>query len=237
LGTRWSVLVTGDDRGAVRVWEAATGAERFSAPAVDGPVCLAAWSADGALLATAGENSATVRLVDGSTGEARVVLSGGRRCQVAGGAWSPTSRNVLAVQGNRRVRIWDTTNVNVQSELLPAGGYGLAWSPDGQRLATLLDETIGIWDVAENVERRVIIDRGNWQRCLAWSPDGRRLAVGGTDSRVRIWDPDLPHPLAVLEGHPGAVFTVSWSPDGLYLVSAGVGRIPLLWEVPVMSLS
>jgi dipeptidyl aminopeptidase/acylaminoacyl peptidase len=220
-------LVIGDERG-VRVWDA-VGAERFCVHGSGDATCLAAWSADGAVLATAGEGSPEVRLWKGGTGEPIAVLSGQMSWRVAGGAWSPGDPHLLAVHGSGRIELWDTAAQTPRAQLRPGGA--VAWSPDGTRLATMLDEEIGIWDVDAGVEQPGPIDRGNWPRCMAWSPDGRRLAVGGTDTTVRIWNPDEPHLLLELRGHSRAVFSVSWAPDGRRLVTAGVGRTPLLWDL------
>jgi WD40 repeat protein len=52
-----------------------------------------------------------------------------------------------------------------------------------------------------------------------WSPDGQLLAVGG-DWGVKIFDPTLGE-IAQLQGHTGAVVSVSWNPNSSQLASAG----------------
>jgi WD40 repeat protein len=64
----------------------------------------------------------------------------------------------------------------------------LAWSPDGQRLATASqDKTAVIWDaasrqVAKKLEHPCVVV------AVAWSRNGKWLATRGSDQQIRIWD-------------------------------------------------
>ena len=68
---------------------------------------------------------------------------------------------------------------------------GIAWSPDGRRLASGgRDHTVKIWDVAvgHKFEELLALRGHNGSvLCVAWHPDGTRLLSAATDS-VRIWD-------------------------------------------------
>jgi WD40 repeat protein len=69
--------------------------------------------------------------------------------------------------------------------------WGLAFSPDGLRLATCCDDgRARWWDVATGKPIGKPLVHGNEQGyyTLALSPDGRVLATGGKDMRVLRWD-------------------------------------------------
>jgi WD40 repeat protein len=67
--------------------------------------------------------------------------------------------------------------------------YGLAFSPDGTRLAIGSgDNTIRLWDVASRQEVCQLRGHDSYVHAIAFSPDGTRLASASGDLTVRIWD-------------------------------------------------
>jgi WD40 repeat protein len=70
---------------------------------------------------------------------------------------------------------------------------------------------------------------------LEFSPDGRRLAVAGGDPGetgiVQIFSWPDKKPVQRLEHHTDVVFDVAWNSDGRQLVSGGLDKRVLLWNV------
>ena len=65
---------------------------------------------------------------------------------------------------------------------------------------------------------------------MVLSPDGKLLAVAG---KIGIWlyDAGTGEERALLRGHTGPVESVSFSPDGLTLVSGSLDHTVRLWDV------
>jgi WD40 repeat protein len=64
---------------------------------------------------------------------------------------------------------------------------------------------------------------------VAWSPDGARIVAASSEGTVQVWDAESSKVLLSLD-HPRPVWSVSWSPEGLYLVT-GSGSIAQVWDI------
>jgi WD40 repeat protein len=88
------------------------------------------------------------------------------------------------------VRLWNTTTWK-EVAILKQGTttYGIAFTPDGTRLATgCADNSIRFWDVLTGQEVTELRSHGSYVKAVTFSPDGTRLASASGDNTVRVWD-------------------------------------------------
>jgi WD40 repeat protein/serine/threonine protein kinase len=124
---------------------------------------------------------------------------------------------------------------------------GVAWSPDGDRLATAghfvdgaaaaggvavsQSSAVKIWDPATGKELATLKGHTGAVEAVAWGPDGT-LASASADGTVRLWvrDGSGYRMARILRGHKGPVQALAWSPDGKRLASGGVDHMVRIWN-------
>jgi WD40 repeat protein len=101
--------------------------------------------------------------------------------------------------------------------------YGLDFSSDGRLLASAShDGTIRLWDVETWQEVSAVEGRGDWEVYV--TPDDAHVAsANGT-----IWEIKTGEQVRALEGRKGHV---AFSPDGVWMASAGFNAPIELWDV------
>jgi WD40 repeat protein len=121
------------------------------------------------------------------------------------------------------------------------GVVGVAFSPDGNLLATASDDlTAKIWNISSGEELFTLSGHGHAPVSIppfdgviqvGFSPDGKRLATAGGDGTVKVWDTRHGRELFTLEAHPGsAVIDVTFSPDGAHMLTGSFDGTAKLWD-------
>ncbi|HET6949321.1 MAG TPA: hypothetical protein VFI47_03040 [Acidimicrobiales bacterium] len=215
-------------------------------------VWACAFSPDGSLLATAGDDR-KARLWDTATGTSLHVLSG-HRAGVRSCAFSPNGAVLATAGADATVRLWDTSGGTAHDVLTDHRGpvESCAFAPDGARLATAgADGEVRLWgfsSVTGEGDRHqdpnpttpalleVLAGHTGPVRTCGFSPDGSLLATAGDDRTVRVWRLGTGTPLLTtallhsLAGHSDAVVGCAFSPDGLVLATTSRDRTVRLWD-------
>ncbi len=113
---------------------------------------------------------------------------------------------------------------------------GLAFSPDGKRLAAAGGHPgqfgeIKLWDAATGKEIKTWRGHRDNIFALAFSPDGTKLATCSYDKLIKLWDAATGEEIKTLKDHTDSVFTIAFSPDGKWLASGAADRTVKIWDV------
>lgn len=113
--------------------------------------------------------------------------------------------------------------------------YTVAFSPDGQRLASGGNNNEAIlWNVANRNQPTDFRGHTKSVMSVTFSPDGKYLASASHDGFVRLWDVSSKRRhTTFVHTHTGWVKAVAFSPDGRTLASGGgnqTGSV-MLWDV------
>jgi WD40 repeat protein len=190
-----------------------------------------AWSPDGKLLASDGQDGVVV-IWDAASDELVTTLTVPDNRWSPSLAWSPDGGQVAAAIIGGGV-IWDVASGEVAQILQNSTSVtrDIAWSPDGSRLASASDDgTITIWDAASGAELARLSDDRGWPFwSVAWHPDENLLASGAQDGVVLVWNlatgQATPTP-----GNTRLVYDVAWSPDGAQLASSSWDTFIAIWN-------
>ena len=196
------------------------------------------WSSSGKLLAT-GSNDKTIKLINipeleendnkkitnqNETFELQIT---GNQGTVRSLCFEPTNDLVLlsANNGESTIKIWDTIKgMNIVClEGHNSDVNSVKWSNDSQLFASCgLDKTVRFWDIREYKNTNILsaIQYADINDISIFSKSNNTIiAVGHTDGLVTIWDYSKQCVIREIYEHNEEVRSVSFSPDGKYLLS------------------
>ena len=236
---RW--VAAGDFIGNVCLWEAATGQLHWRGQHPgNGPVDAVAFSGDGTVLATAGDDHPWERAVllwEAATGRHLDTLAGfGGKVHCL--AFHPKEPR-LAIGGRDGLLYWwDTARRQPlplwldQSGRIVPSVTAVAFTPRGDRLALVrgVPSELVVWDVAA---RQVLLQRSLQEASadgLAFTPDGQRLVSICRNKVIQLWSLPEGREVLRLPTYGVAPTSVAFNGDGTLLAVAGWDRCLRVWN-------
>lgn len=161
---------------------------------------------------------------------------------ISGLAYLSNGQLIVFGSGEKGVRILDAKTGNIHQALQDPNQrfFELAFSPDGHLIASVDDETIGIWDARTNPATLRYTVQGRFPKlgCLVFSPDSRILAateeVGGpmgSLTAIKFWDvhasPQIPRDTREI------ITSLLLSADGHYLACPAVQLPEEKWIIKI----
>jgi len=228
-----SVFVTQgkEESGVVSLRDAATGAVLRAWSAHDTDVNSVAFSADGSMLATSGDDG-FLRVWDLASGDELISHEGPAGGQVWGPSFSSDGTLVAAIwtdEGRLRVLRTDTSEPVLVTDGPTATLSRTEFSPSGERLS-----------IAEWEGDATVIDVGTGEEVVrlegpltstAWSPDERWIVTAGFDGTATVWEAGTVVERFTLFGHSAPVLAVDWSPDAAWIATGSGDGTAKVWQL------
>jgi uncharacterized caspase-like protein/uncharacterized protein with WD repeat len=183
---------------------------------------------DGKMLAIGDREAIVLRELNGK--EIRRLIGHDNAMSIA---FSHDGKHLASGGADRLIRIWDVAAGQVletfdghRSEVA-----ALAFSPDGQQLASAGGGDLKIWDWQGGKTLVTHDVRGELFQSVAWSPDGKQIVTGDNSHKVTLWDAKALSVVKNFEGHRALIRSVAFSSDGKKLATGSYDKLVKLWDV------
>lgn len=228
---RGHTLVSADDAGVVKLWEAESGKLIHTLKGRVGSASSLAFDLQGSKLAI-GNFLGTVELWDTHSGKVLSSLNG-HQSYILSLALNPQDGTLASGSDDKTVKLWEFSSGKL---LRTFKGHSnsvrsLAFDPRDNSLASGSDdETVKLWDGHNGRLFRTLRAHTAFVTSLAFHPRGGTLASGSFDTTVKVWESPSGKLLRTLEGHTSTIDIVLFSSDGNVLITKSADHTIRLWN-------
>lgn len=249
------ILASASWDGTLRLWDASVGRELSTLTGHTGWINALAYSRDSRTIVS-GSNDGTLRLWSATTRRELFTVTGHTSEIIGPIEFSPDGK-ILASESLLPDETIKLLNVSTGQEYSTypkrsVRSKGLAFSPDGNTLASGSYQEIHLWSVETGAH---LLTLGNqkdsgvvqkfaskilntppheghtdWVQTLTFSPNGCFLATGSEDKTVRLWYLSKGHEVSFPGKHVDSINALSFSPDNRLLASGSEDGQIKLWD-------
>ncbi|MCG3174365.1 MAG: hypothetical protein GMKNLPBB_02599 [Myxococcota bacterium] len=189
-----------------------------------GALCLA-WSADGELLASGGQDG-FLRVWNNASGQQAWAMK-------TAGAWVEHldwnhRSDVIAAASGKHLQFWKSSG-ELQQALPPNNSTiaAIQWQPGGNAIAFAGYKRAVLWRLGQEKPEKEY-PWGSSMISLRWSPNGKWIACGCQDAAVHVWNARTGEDME-MSGYPTKLRELSWDRESRYLATGG-GVESIVWD-------
>jgi len=217
-------IASGSRDKTVRIWDVITGEDSLVYGSHHACLLSLAWSPGVRNHIASGDTNGVVQVWEAFTGRNIVSYRGHIRF-VRSVAWSTDGQYIASGgdYGDSTVQVWQAfTGKRICTHKGQYRVFTVAWNP--------------VWGTGYLSPREDALPGGQVMPDDSTSSSRGRncIASGSFDGVVQVWELDdlecAERNMLSYRGHTGPVYNVSWSPDGMYLVSGGHDATLRVWE-------
>ena len=223
-------LASGSGDKTIKLWEVETGRLLRTLTGHTGDVYSVSYSPNGVYLASSSSDK-TIKIWEVKTGNCIKILTG-HTGYVQSITYSPDGKYLASASWDKTIKLWEVETGECIKTLTGHTDRieSVAYSSDGKYVASAShDRTVKLWEVATGECVKTLSGHTDIVRSVSFAPNGKYFASNSDDETIKVWEVATGNCVKTLIGSE-SLSSVSYSPDGKYLVSASVGTAQL-WEV------
>lgn len=225
IGLAWSpdrsLLAAAAVSGPITIYDAQSGAVKYTLKGHGFGTAAIAWQPDGNLLASVGQDG-KARLWDSTTGTETAALDAGA-AWAERIAWHPRGDRLVTAAG-KKLRLWNDAGELLRTYVdQPSTIADVVWLPKGKEFAAAGYGGVSFFTL-DSDEPRIRFEWKGSVLTLACSPDGKYIAGGAQDCSVHFWILKSGKDLE-MSGYPQKVRELSWDTTSTYIATGGGNQV------------